>query len=151
MKILPTIFFFCFLTLISKTSSGQNKLNAGTFNTYGYYAGLKLVLKPDMTFTLKYRGHISSDTAAGTFKVKGDTISLKYDYNNYETIFASYKERNEKVPLDIQLAASRVGLRPKTLIKNRSGLYLVDKTRDDQPKTYDENGNKHFVYLFKAK
>jgi hypothetical protein len=150
MKILLTIFFFSFLVLISITSSGQSKLTAGTFYSSGYYAGLALVLKHDMTFTLKYLGHISSDTAAGTYRVRGDTISLQYDYNNYETIFASYKERNEKVPLDIQLAASRVVLRPKTLIKNRSRLDVVEETTD-QLKTYAENDKTHFVYLKRAK
>jgi hypothetical protein len=103
-----------------------------------------------MTFTLKFHGHVSSDTAAGTYMVQGDTISLKYVYNNYETIFASYEEQNKKVPIDIQLAASRVVLRPKTLIKKRSKFYVVDETTGHL-KTHDKNGTTHLVYLQRAK
>lgn len=102
-----------------------------------------------MTFTLKYQGHISSDTAAGAYSVNGDTIALRYDYNNYEIIFASYKEQNKEVPLEIQLNASRVVLRPKTLIKKRSRFYLVDDTTGHL-KTYYKNSKTHLVYLRKT-
>ena len=150
MRPLSIIFCLCLSTLVSTISFGQNKRVAETFYTNGYYSGLTLVFKPDMTFTLKYQGHISSDTAAGTYIVQGDTISLKYDYNNYETMFASYKDQNKQVPIDIQLAASRVILRPKTLIKKRSKLYVVDETTG-HPKTYYKNGRAHLVYLQRAK
>ena len=116
----------------------------------GYYSGLTLTFKSDMTFTLKYQGHISSDTAAGSYTVQGDTISLRYDFNNSETIFAGYKEQNKEVPIDIQLAASRVVLRPKTLIKKRSKFYVVDETTGHL-KTNDKNGKTHLVYLRRVK
>ncbi len=103
-----------------------------------------------MTFTLKYHGHISSDTAAGTYTVQGDTISLTYNYNNYETIFATYKEQNKEVPIDIQLTASRVMLRPKTLIKKHSKFYVEDETTG-RLKTYENDGKIHLVYLRRTK
>ena len=150
MQALLTIFGFCFWTIVSTTSFGQKKSIRRTLYTTGHYSGLALVLKPDMTFTLKYHGHISSDTAAGTYKLQGDTIFLKYDYNNYETIFASYKEQNKEVPIDVQLAASRVVLRPKTLIQKHSRFYVIDEATG-KLKTYDKNGRTHFVYLHRAK
>jgi len=101
MRALLTIFCFCLLTLVSTISFGQNKPVEGTFHINGYYSGLTLVFKTDMTFTLKYEGHISYDTAAGTYKFQGDTISLNYDFNNYKMIFAFYKEQNKQVPIDI--------------------------------------------------
>jgi len=64
--------------------------------------------------------------------------------------FASFKEQNKEVPIDIQLAASRVVLRPKTLIKKRSKFYVVDETTG-KLKTYDKNGRTHLVYLQRAK
>jgi hypothetical protein len=103
-----------------------------------------------MTFTLKFQGHISSDTAAGTYKLQGDTILLKYDYNNYETIFATYREQNKQVPIDIQLSASRVVLRPTTLVKKHSKFYVVDETTG-LTKTYVKNGKTRSVYLQRAK
>lgn len=103
-----------------------------------------------MTFTLKYQGHISSDTAAGTYTLQGDTIYLKYDYNNYKTIFASYKEQNQEVPIHIQLSASRVVLRPKTLVKKRSKFYVIDEATG-HPKTNNKDGKTHLVYLRRAK
>lgn len=109
-----------------------------------------MVFTSDMTFTLRFHGHVSSDTAAGTYDFRGDTISLKYNYNNYETIFASYKDQHEQVPIDIQLAASRVVLRPKTLIKKRSKFYVVDEATGHL-KTHVKNGTTHLVYLQRAK
>ena len=90
MRALLTIFSFCFLALVSTTLFGQKKSISGTFYTTGYYSGLTITLKPDMTFSLKYQGHISSDTAAGTYKLHGDTVSLTYDYNNYERVFCIF-------------------------------------------------------------
>ena len=150
MRALPTIFGFCFLTLVSITSIGQEKSKNRTLYTIGYYSGLTMTLKSDMTFTLKYQGHISSDTAAGTYTVQGDTISFRYDYNNYETIFASYKEQNREAPIDVQLAAGRVILRPKTLIKRRSKFYVVDETTG-RLKTHEKDGKAHLIYLRRAK
>lgn len=80
MRALLTILGFGFLTLVSITSFGQEKSISGTFYTKDYYSGLTLLFKPDMTFTLKYQGHISTDTAAETYRVEGDIISLRYDY-----------------------------------------------------------------------
>jgi hypothetical protein len=150
MRTQQIIFSFCFLTLVSIASFGQKKSIIGAFSTTGYYSGLTLTLKPNLTFTLKYQGHVSSDTAAGTYMVKGDTISLRYDYNNYEIIFASYKEQNKEVPIDMQLAASKVLLRPKTLIKKHSKFFVVDETTGHL-KTYAKNCKTRLVHLRRAK
>lgn len=103
-----------------------------------------------MTFILRYHGHISSDTAAGTCELKGDTVYLRYDYNNYETIFACYKEQNKEVSLDIQLAASRIVLRPKTLIKKHSKINVVEDTIGKH-ETSIRNGKNRYVRLDRTK
>src|SRR5690349_4238937 len=126
MQLLLTIFCLSLTTLASTTLLGQKKPLNTTLYTTGYYSGTTIVLKPDMTFTQSFYGHIFSDTAAGTYKLHGDTITLNYDYNNYEAMLASYKKQHTQVPIDIQLAASRVGVRSKTIIKKRSKYYVLD-------------------------
>lgn len=146
MKKLPVIISIYLLLTNSTISFGQKKYLSDKFCSFGYFSGVRLAFKPDMTFTLKYHGHISSDTAAGTYEIVGDTILLTYIYNNYDSIFASYKARNMVVPIDIQLDAGRVVLRPKTVIKKRSKIFVLD---DDtrKIKTYEKNGRKVEVYL----
>ncbi|RYE59019.1 MAG: hypothetical protein EOP48_02160 [Sphingobacteriales bacterium] len=128
MKHLPAILIFCSVSLFPIFSLAQNQSITGTFSTVGYYSGLRVVFNSDMTFTFKYHGHIYSDTAAGTYTFTGDTISLKYVYNNYDSILASYHKLNKEVPLAIQLDAGRVLLRPVVLLKRRLRLYVVDIT-----------------------
>ena len=148
MKTLPVILFL-FLTLASISTFGQMRSISGTYYTTRYYSGLVLTLNPDMTFTLKYQGHLFSDTAAGIYIIAGDTISLTYAYNEYEQIFNSCKEQNKEVPIDIQLSASRVVLRPKTLIKKHSKLYVVNKATNGF-KTEEYNGRRKKIYLQKV-
>lgn len=116
----------------------------------GYFVGRSLFLKSDSTFTYSYKGHISWDTASGHYLFSKDTISLKYEYNNYEAIFSFYKERNEKVPLDIQLSASQIVIRPFKLLKKGNRLYLLNDVTG-QVKTYYYKGKnrKEYMTLFK--
>ena len=94
------------------------------------YKGVLMKFNIDRSFTFRFKGHISSDTAAGKYSVVGDTIHLKYLYNNYEVIFAEYKRRNEQVPADITLSASRSKLRPLMLLRrNNKFYYLETKTK----------------------
>ena len=136
-----------YLLIINSTISlGQKKYLSDKFYSFGNYSGVRLEFKPDTTFTLKHHGHISSDTAAGTYEIIGDTILLNYIYNNYDSIFTSYRARNMVVPIDIQLDAGRVILRPKTIIKKSSKLYVVDD-KTGKIKTYEKNGRSFKVYL----
>jgi hypothetical protein len=50
------------------------------------------------------------------------------------------------VPIDIQLDAGRVVLRPKIIIKKRSKLYVIDD-ETGKVKTYKKNGRSFKVYL----
>jgi hypothetical protein len=146
MKKLPVIISIYLLIINSPITFGQKKYLSDKFYSSGYYSGVGLAFKPDKTFTLKYHGHISSDSAAGTYEIVGDTILLTYIYNNYDSIFASYKARNIVVPIDIQLDAGRVVLRPKTIIKKRSKLYVIDD-ETGKIKTNEKNGRSFKVYL----
>ncbi len=113
--------------VISNKTFGQHKLLEGIFISSGYYGGVILNFNSDLTFTLSYRGHVSSDTAAGSYKIDGNKIYLKYDYNNYEKIFALYKSREEEVPIDILLSASQIVLRPEILLSKRNKLFAINK------------------------
>lgn len=142
----PIVFCLFVLSFFSATAFGQNKQIEGAFYSNGHYAGLTIVFKTDMTFTLKYHGHIYSDTAAGIYQLKTDTISLSYVYNNFDTIYAFYKQQNKQIPIDVQLNASRAILRPTKLVKKRSKLYLIDDTTG-YLKMYEIKGRRYLVYL----
>jgi hypothetical protein len=141
-KLLSILFFTCILT----TAFAQRKTATGQYITKGYNSGVLLTLKTDKSFTYRFQGHISSDTAAGQYYQKGDTLYLKYDYNNYDSIFASYKAKNEEVPIDVKLSASRAVLRPSKLLKKGKRLYYVDEITG-KIKTYKSDGRTHKTYL----
>jgi hypothetical protein len=118
--------------------------------TTGYNAGVLMTLKPDFSFTYKYRGPISSDTAAGQYSFKGDTILLRYDYNNFDSIFASYRANNKIVPIEIQLAAGRANLRPFKLFRKGKRLYYIDEvTGEIKTYTVKDKNQKLFMIPYK--
>ncbi len=94
----------------------------GRYKTSGYYAGSSLIINSNKTFSYKYWGHITSDTAAGIFVLSGDTIFLKYTFNDYDYLSTSDISQN----IELQLAANRASIhRPKTLIVKRKKLYFI--------------------------
>lgn len=80
MRISIVTLTICFLIIFTRNVNGQSKLPVDILYSSAPYSGVSLVFKPDMTFTLKYHGHISSDTASGTYRIDGDTIFISYVY-----------------------------------------------------------------------
>lgn len=64
-------------------------LSCNTTNKFGLYtgseytSGFSFTLKPDSTFVYRLRGHMISDTSAGSYYIKGDTVYFDYIYNPY--------------------------------------------------------------------
>jgi hypothetical protein len=135
-----------FLSSVLTSALAQKKTVAGLYITKGYNSGVLLTLKSDKSFTYRFQGHISSDTAAGQYYQRGDTLFLKYDYNNYELIFTSYKAKNDEVTINIRLSASRAVLRPFKLLKKGKRLYYIDEITG-QIKTYNSEGRTRKTYL----
>src|SRR6476620_11768403 len=126
MKTFPTLMFVMALAATQGCFSQDNSIS-GQYTTSGYYSGSLLWLNPDLSFTYKYRGHISSDPAAGLYHIEGDTILLKYRYNNYDSLIADFKANNKEVPVDLLLTASRTtDHRPLKLLKKGNKLYYMD-------------------------
>jgi hypothetical protein len=146
MKTFPTLMFVMALAATQGCFS-QDKSISGQYTTSGYYSGSLLWLNPDLSFRYKYRGHISSDTAAGLYHIEGDTILLKYRYNNYDSLIADFKANNKEVPVDLLLTASRTtDHRPLKLLKKGNKLYYMDVS-SGQYKTYMEKGKSKMLYL----
>lgn len=62
-----------------------------TSNRYGMYrgseymSGYSIILKPDSTFEYRRRGSMVSDTSAGNYYLKGDTMYFTYTYDPYKS------------------------------------------------------------------
>jgi hypothetical protein len=139
-----------FLALIKTNASAQTLSEERYVTPKGYNSGVNLTLKPDSLFTFKFRGHISSDTASGYYKLHGDTLDFVYVYNNYDSIFASYKAKNEEVPIDVQLNASKVIMRPIKLLKRSKRLYYIS-IATGQVETHNDSGKIRKTYLTRSK
>jgi hypothetical protein len=116
--------------ILSKGSAQvhQNAVFEGTYiSRYKYYKGVLMAFNLDSTFIFSYRGHINADTAAGKYVKKGDTILLQYLFNNYDSIFASYRSRGAEPPVDELFSAAHATLRPGLLLRKRKKLYYLDK------------------------
>jgi hypothetical protein len=125
---------------------GQGRSISGQYSTSGYYSGSLLSLNPDLSFIYVYRGHISADTAAGSYRIEGDTILLKYHHNNYDSLIAGSRANNKEVPVDLLLTASRTDHRPVKLLKRGNKLYYIDVS-SGRLKTYVEKGKSKMLYL----
>lgn len=80
----PTTAIFLLLILLSVQSCHTaNKF--GLYSGSNYTSGYSFILKPDGTFEYKLRGHMVSDTSAGHYHMKGDTIYLNYIYDPYKS------------------------------------------------------------------
>jgi hypothetical protein len=146
MQLTKKLLSILLLSFILNKTFGQEQPLATRYITKGYNAGVLVTFASNQTFTYRYRGHISSDTAAGKYSQVGDTIVLNYEFNNYQAIYAAYKAKNENVPIDIQLSAGRAILRPFKLYKKRKRLYYIDET-NGKFKTYKVNGKTRKVYM----
>ncbi len=113
-----------FSLLYTTPSSFAQKI-VGKYCTFGNCSGSVLNLAPDQTFTYKFSGHLSRDTAAGTFILKGDTIYLNYIFNNYELALANDSLKDN---LFLQVQAGWASAhRPEILLRKHKRLYYLDQ------------------------
>jgi hypothetical protein len=137
MKFLSMAFVTLILNLVSHDANSQIQGTSKRYVTTGRNKGAVLTLDKDSSFTFKYLGHISKDTAAGQYQNRGDTLFFYYHFNNYDSILSTYKRKQEQPPADIILTASRVILRPHVMVKRGNRLFYIDIQRNAVI-TYDD-------------
>jgi len=58
----------------------------GLYTGSGYTTGYSFTLKQDSTFEYRFRGHMISDTSAGIYSMKGDTVYFTYIYRPHASV-----------------------------------------------------------------
>jgi hypothetical protein len=81
MKALILIYLIIILTAILGC---HTTTKFGLYRGAEYTSGYSMILKADSTFEYRLRGHMISDTSAGAFTMKEDTIYFNYTYDHYK-------------------------------------------------------------------
>lgn len=73
------------LIIIAAIESCQTTHKYGLYRGSTYSSVYSIIINPDSSFEYRMRGHMISDTSAGNYYLKGDTIYFTYIYDPYKS------------------------------------------------------------------